>query len=302
MSFLDSIIGAGASLLGASMQSDASEEAAKIQKKASQQALAEQKRQFDIQQQNLAPWLGVGSEAQYKLADLLGLTVPQNQYGVTSAQGKVAAAQAAYDKASKSKNKSKLTAAKNALDLANAELAQMTKPQAAPSSEFGSLMHNFTNADFVEEPGYQFRLSEGLKGIDRMAAARGGWDSGATLKALDRFNQDYASNEFQNAWNRDQANKTSKYNFLTGTAGGGQNAANTLGSFGANYANNAGELLTGAGNARAASVVGGANAWGNALNNITQQMTLAQIMNGSNKNPAVWMNPDTGVPWYYGNQ
>ena len=67
----------------------------------------------------------------------------------------------------------------------------------------GRLLRDFTNADFVKDPGYEFRMAEGEKGINRALAARGGFDSGSALKALNRFNQDFASNEFGNAYNRD---------------------------------------------------------------------------------------------------
>jgi hypothetical protein len=39
---------------------------------------------------------------------------------------------------------------------------------------YGSLGRGFTMKDFEADPGYAFRLSEGLKSLDRQAAARGG--------------------------------------------------------------------------------------------------------------------------------
>ena len=52
------------------------------------------------------------------------------------------------------------------------------------------------------DPGYKFRLSEGMKALDRQAAARGGLISGNALKATQRYGQDLASQEFGNAYNR----------------------------------------------------------------------------------------------------
>jgi hypothetical protein len=52
------------------------------------------------------------------------------------------------------------------------------------------------------DPGYQFRLSEGLKALDRQAAARGGLISGSALKAAQRYGQDMASQEYGQAYNR----------------------------------------------------------------------------------------------------
>lgn len=111
---------------------------------------------------------------------------------------------------------------------------------------------DFTRKDFKADPGYQFRLEEGNKAIDRAAGARGGRYSGATLKALQRFGQDYASNEYgrayQRAFDQDANNRTMQYNFLAGPINAGQGASATIG----NYMSNAGD-------ARAAGQVGAAN-------------------------------------------
>ena len=55
---------------------------------------------------------------------------------------------------------------------------------------------------FTTDPGYDFRRSEGEKGINRSLAARGGALSGAAVKAGIRFNQDTASQEYANYFNR----------------------------------------------------------------------------------------------------
>lgn len=52
------------------------------------------------------------------------------------------------------------------------------------------------------DPGYEFRLREGNKAIERAAIASGGFGSGANLKELTRYGQDYASQEFNNVLNR----------------------------------------------------------------------------------------------------
>jgi len=101
-----------------------------------------------------------------------------------------------------------------------------------------TLLDNFTLADFTKEPGYQFRMDEGNKGIDRAAAARGGYDSGSTLKALSRFNQDYASNEYGKAYARDLQNKNRKFNYGYGVSNQGLGAASNVGQFGQQTAAN----------------------------------------------------------------
>ena len=56
--------------------------------------------------------------------------------------------------------------------------------------------------DVTADPGYDFRMQEGLKAIRRRAAAGSGARGGATLKALTRYGQDMASQEYGNAYDR----------------------------------------------------------------------------------------------------
>jgi hypothetical protein len=73
-----------------------------------------------------------------------------------------------------------------------------------------SAMKNFSAADFQTDPGYAFRLSEGMKALDRTAASRGGLLSGATLKGAQRYGSDLASQEYGNAYNRFQTNRAAQ--------------------------------------------------------------------------------------------
>lgn len=130
---------------------------------------------------------------------------------------------------------------------------------------YGSLSKNFGMSDFQADPGYAFRMSEGLKALDRTAASRGGMLSGAALKGAERYGQDLGSQEYQNAYNRYQTNRANLLNPLQSLAGQGQTTANTLGAAGQNYASNAGNAYMNAGNAAASGYVGSANAWSNAL-------------------------------------
>jgi hypothetical protein len=116
------------------------------------------------------------------------------------------------------------------------------------------------------DPSYSFRFQEGLKALDRQAAARGGLISGGALKAAQRYGQDYASTEFGNAYNR-----------LAGLAGVGQTATGAIGNAAGAYGTNAGNLMTGAGAARASGYVGGTNALTGGLSqylNYTQGQNL----------------------------
>jgi hypothetical protein len=144
---------------------------------------------------------------------------------------------------------------------------------------YGSAAKNFSMSDFEQDPGYAFRMSEGLKALDRTAAARGGMLSGAALKGATRYGQDMASQEYQNAYNRYQTNRAGILNPLQSLAGQGQTTANTLGAAGQNYATNAGNAYMNAGNAAASGYVGSANAWNQALGGATNYFTQNQMMN-----------------------
>lgn len=92
------------------------------------------------------------------------------------------------------------------------------------------------------DPGYQFRLKEGQNQLQTSLAARGMSQSGAAVKAAQRYGQDYASGEFNTAWNR-----------LAGLAGVGQQVNQTNNQLATNYANQTGANTINAGNARASS-------------------------------------------------
>jgi hypothetical protein len=110
----------------------------------------------------------------------------------------------------------------------------------------------FRPEQLTTDPGYGFRLSEGLKALERSAAARGGLLSGGTGKALTRYGQEAASQEYGNAFNRGlteynalRARESEEYNRLAGLAGVGGTTAQQLTAAGQNYGTSAGNLLTG---------------------------------------------------------
>jgi hypothetical protein len=120
-------------------------------------------------------------------------------------------------------------------------------------------------ADPVYQSGLQFGLDEGRKGIDRQSAANGSFLSGATLKALTRFGNDYGSTKANDAYNRFNTDMANQYNRYAGLSGAGQQATNQINAAGQNMANNISESQIGAGNARASGYVGQANALTSAL-------------------------------------
>ena len=143
----------------------------------------------------------------------------------------------------------------------------------------GKYARDFSMADYQADPGYAFRLSEGMKGLNATAAARGGLISGNALRAATQYGQEMGSQEYQNAYNRYQTNRSNQLNPLQSLMGAGQTATNTMGQAGQNYANQAGEAYIGAGNARASGYVGSANAWSNAIGNATNVYNQNQMIN-----------------------
>jgi hypothetical protein len=118
----------------------------------------------------------------------------------------------------------------------------------------------FSMEQFQQDPGYAFRMREGLKALDRTAAARGGLLGGNQLRGVTQFGQDLASQEYTNAFNRYQAERAARLNPLQSLTGMGQStAANVAGQAGQLGQSMAGNII-GAGNARASGYMGMANA------------------------------------------
>lgn len=136
------------------------------------------------------------------------------------------------------------------------------------ANDYGSLTKKFTGADVATDPGYQFGLTQGLKSLDSSAAARGGLYSGAQLKAAQQYGNDYATTKFDDANNRFNTNNSLVFNRLSGVAGTGQTAAGNLGALGANSANQIGQNMIGAGNARASGYLAQGNQAASAVNGL----------------------------------
>lgn len=130
------------------------------------------------------------------------------------------------------------------------------------SSDFQT---DFNIGNMGTDPGYEFRMREGQKALERSAAAKGGLQSGGLLKALSRYGQDYASNEYANAYNRFNADKDRRFNRLSSIAGLGQTANSQIATAGQNYANQVGSGLMGAANTIGAANIANANIWGRGI-------------------------------------
>jgi hypothetical protein len=174
-------------------------------------------------------------------------------------------------------------------------LVGTTKKVLNNDANFGSLNKDFSEKyvdepfNFQADPGYQFRQEQGNRDLQGRLAAMGMTNSGAALKEGMRFNQGLADQTYNDAFNRYNtnrgfkynaftdrynqfnANRTNKYNQIAGISGTGQQAANNISSQNANFGQSASNALgnygalanqntIGAGDARAAGYIGGANA------------------------------------------
>jgi len=148
----------------------------------------------------------------------------------------------------------------------------------ASAEGYGSLAKPFGMEQFEQDPGYTFRQSEGMRALERSASARGNLLSGGTLKGIQRFGQDLASQEYGNAFNRYQIERSARLNPLQSLMGSGQSATNMMtGNIGQSSQNQQANIYN-AGQARASGYVGSANALSGALGSIGQAAASFPLM------------------------
>lgn len=90
----------------------------------------------------------------------------------------------------------------------------------------------FTGMDLYKDPGYQFRMEQGVEALDKSAAARGLLLSGAQQKALTDYGQNMGSQEYANAYaryadqyTREANRRANEYNMLSALSSQGQASA-----------------------------------------------------------------------------
>lgn len=123
-------------------------------------------------------------------------------------------------------------------------------------------------AQLQQSPGYQFRYDQGMAGVQNSAAARGGLLSGGTLKAIQKYGQDFASNEYQNQFNR-----------LNGMSSSGQASAAGQAAQSQAFGNSSAQNSMAQGSALASGAMGTGNAWSNGLSGAVNGYQNNQMMN-----------------------
>jgi hypothetical protein len=217
----------GSTIVGGVVSANAARKAGNIQADATQAAQDAEERMYERQVQLNEPFRLAGVATNNRLMELLGIRSPTVAAGGTTSEF-------------------------------------VTDPN---SPDFGKYARDFGAADFEADPGYAFRLSEGMKALDRTAAARGGLLSGATLKGAQRFNQGLASDEYQRAYERYNTNRANQLNPLLGYASGpGMSATSASSTAAQNFGAQTGQNLQDVGTARASGYLGSGNALSGALN------------------------------------
>ncbi len=232
------LVAAGLGLAGAMVSADASGDAADAQSSANAAALEEQKRQFDLNRADQERWgmMQIAGEEEFDRRNRADKEMAY-QRGATLNKGNV-------DRG----------------EVAGNQLSYLMGLGDNGTGEKGWLSKQFTEADMTKDGGYDFRMGEGQKSVGNQFAASGNLLSGAAMKALTRFNQDFASNEYNNAYGRFNNDQTNQYNRLAGIQVAGQNAINSTNGLGGTIQGSAGN---GASNMAALSTANN-NAYGNA--------------------------------------
>lgn len=129
-----------------------------------------------------------------------------------------------------------------------------------PPTGVGEDAEQFRTEAMMRTPGYQFRVEEGQRALERGAAARSGTLTGRQSKALTRYGQDVATQEFDKILDR----LSGVINVGSAAAGAGAGQAIASGGQQANILGGMAETTfqTGQGMAGAQSQVGAARASG----------------------------------------
>lgn len=146
----------------------------------------------------------------------------------------------------------------------------------ASDPAYGSFTDPFTVEDFYAnaDPGYSFLLQQGEQGLRNAASAGSGAMSGAAFKDLIKYNQDYASTAYNDAFNRYQTQQGNIFSRLFSVSQLGQNAAAGVGAQGTTLAGNAGQQVYNAGTAAGGGIVGAANSLSDAPYNYWLMRTM----------------------------
>ena len=126
------------------------------------------------------------------------------------------------------------------------------------------------NFNYQQSPGYAFQTQQGKNAINSSASARGGMLSGTTMKALEKYGVGQAAQDYNQQYQNYMSNAMNVYNTQNQQATNAFNRGLDLSQQGkevpGNYATMMNQSDIGQANAKAAGIMGVANAWSGALN------------------------------------
>lgn len=275
---LPMLIGAGASLLGGVLGSRSAKKAAEQQAAAQRYAANLELRSgreanaltADIYRQNqnmLSPTIGAGQTALSALMSGMGLgalQTGQRSSDIVGAQG----ASGYLDAEGRDYTGNVTTNAKGQIvgqdgkvltarqDLGVTPGITQEAADAAASPFAGTFLEQFTGQDIYDDPSYQFRLSEGQRALAAKQAASGNRLGGQAFKDIANYNQQAASQEYGNAYQRFMEQKKSLYDRLTGIASPGNQAALGAAGIGSQTAGQLSSNLLGSTHGAAGNIAG----------------------------------------------
>jgi hypothetical protein len=151
----------------------------------------------------------------------------------------------------------------------------------------------FGMEQFQADPGYGFRLKEGLRALENSAAQRGGLLSGNAMRGITRFGQELGSQEFGNAFNRYQAERAARLNPLQSLAGMGQSNAATMAQQAGQYGQSLAQGEMTRGNIKASSYTNMANALTGGLSNYLNYNQRQQYIDRLPDTALMGIDPNT---------
>ena len=260
----------GSAVVGAAASTYSGNKAASAQDKASRRASDTELEMFYQNREDFAPYREVGAGALGQLANLYGIQTRDQQ--VAGGTEPMSMDQFAQSDMFTPQENVKVGVAKYGpvmrlqgptLEEQYQEYTDNFQPASTPAATSAAGTPDFSA--FTNSPDYQFAFDQGNRAVNQMLAKRGLTESGPEKKALTRFGQGLASQQYGNYVNR-----------LASMAGIGQSATSQLGQMGQQVAANVGANQRAAGDARASAYLN----QGAAMNNVADsygQYRLLQV-------------------------
>lgn len=194
--------------------------------------------------------------------------------GIANIFGAQSAADAAKQAADQA-NQTVLQQQQKGLDAQKSYFDQSTKDLSGISSAGADAYNNLLKAlpdltkpitmdqaTLEQTPGYQFNLSQGIRGVNLSGVSSG--LSGAQAKAAARYATGLADSTYQNQFNNANTNKQNAFNFLLNSATPGISAAGTYAGAGTSAGNAALGNTQAVGSTLSGNTIGAGNAQANA--------------------------------------